>query len=215
MKLFKQKKLSDTEIILGLQCHNPKVEKYFFDMLYQYFNLHFTQFFFDIDRKQEVFQITIIKLWTEIENKTIRIIDGKICRKQKHGLYTEMTASLTTFMMTFAKIEFRELLRNINDRESEDITCLSENCVNIIDETQDDIEDKIQIIDDCIMSMSPNCIEIITLFYYQKKSLDEIMELRGDHNASKDGLKTAKNKCMVTLRKRVEEQISKILYGAQ
>lgn len=77
----------------------------------------------------------------------------------------------------------------------------------IADEAYDE-DDKIRIIDECILSMSPNCIEIITLFYYQKKSLDDIMMIRGEQNSSKDGLKTAKNKCMVTLRKRVDERLN-------
>lgn len=208
MNIFtrKSKALSDAEIITGLQCHNPKTEKYFFDNSYRYFDLHFNQLFFDSDSKNEIFQTAIIKLWTEIENKTIRIFDNRICRRQKSGSYAEMTASLSTFMMTFAKNEFRELLRNYKDDNYEDfMSGLDAEC-----EIEDEIyaeEEKIQIIDECILSMSPTCIEIITLFYYQKKSLDEIMTIRGEKNSSKDGLKTAKNKCMVTLRKRVDQRL--------
>lgn len=200
------KRLSDTEIIVGLQHHDTRTEKYFFDVAYSYFDLHFNQLFFDSDSKHEIFQTAIIKLWTEIENKTIRIIDNKVCRRQKTGAYTEMTASLTTFMMTFAKNEFREMLRNYKDDNYEEFMCYMEASNEIADEIYDE-DDRIQIIDECILSMSPTCIEIITLFYYKKKTLDEIMEIRGEKNSSKDGLKTAKNKCMVTLRKRVDELI--------
>lgn len=203
-----KRKLTDIDIIMGLQNHDPKVEKYFFDTAYQYFDNHFTQFFFDADSKQEVFQTALIKLWTEIENKTIRVINDKVYRRQKSGDYCEMSASLTTFMMAFAKNEFRELLRKRTDDNFEDIANSSNGALEPIDDISDETEDKLQIIDECILSMSPNCIQIITLFYYQKKSLDEIMELRGEQNSSKDGLKTAKNKCMVTLRKRVNERLS-------
>lgn len=209
MNIFtlKSKTLSDAEIIIGLQRHNSKTEKYFFDISFRYFDLHFNQLFFDRDSKNEIFQTAIIKLWTEIENKTIRIIDNRVCRRQKSGSYAEMSASLTTFMMTFAKNEFRELLRNHTDDNYEDfMSGLDAEC-EIEDEIYEE-EDKIQIIDECILSMSPTCIEIITLFYYQKKSLDEIMAIRGEKNSSKDGLKTAKNKCMVTLRKRVDQRLN-------
>lgn len=205
---IKPKSLSDIDVIIGLQSHNPKVEKYFFDTTYQYFNIHFTHLFFDADSKQEVFQTAIIKLWTEIENKTIKIIDNIVCRRQKSGKYSEMSANLNTFMMAFAKNEFRELLRNRNDDNFEDIANTPNNCMDLIDDVSDDEEYKIQIIDECILSMSPNCIEIITMFYYQRKSLDEIKAHRGEKNTSKDGLKTAKNKCMVTLRKRVNERLN-------
>lgn len=204
----KQRKLSDIEIISGLQKHDPKVEKYFFDMVYKYFDSHFNQLFFDADSKNEIFQAAIIKIWTEIEDRKIRVIDNMLCRRQKSGKYCEMSASLCTFMMAFAKNEFRELLRNLKDDNFDDISNTSIGSLDIMDESYESTEDKIQIIDECILSMSPNCIEIITMFYYQKKSLDEIMELRGEQNSSKDGLKTAKNKCMVTLRKRVIDKLN-------
>ena len=204
----RQKTLSDIDVIIGLQNHNPKIEKYFFDTTYRYFDIHFSQLFFDADSMQEVFQTAIIKLWTEIENKTIKIVDNIICRRQKSGEYCEMSATLNTFMMAFAKNEFRELLRDRNSDNFDDIANTKGAHIDIIDESEDESEDRIQIIDECILSMSQNCIEIITMFYYQKKSLDEIMVLRGDQNSSKDGLKTAKNKCMVTLRKRVNERLN-------
>lgn len=205
---IRTKTLSDKDVIIGLQNRNPKVEKYFFDTNYHYFDIHFTQFFFDTDSKHEVFQTAIIKLWTEIENKTIKIINDIVCRRQKSGEYSEMSATLHTFLMAFAKNEFRELLRNRNDDNFEEIANTSNGCADLIEDTSDDDEEKIQIIDECILSMSPNCIEIITMFYYQKKSLDEIMKQRREKNTSKDGLKTAKNKCMVTLRKRVSEKLN-------
>ncbi len=204
----RQRGMSDIDIVNGLQCHNPIVERYFFNTLYQYFDIHFNLLFFDVDSKREVFQTSIIKLWTEIENKTITVIDNKICRKQKAGSYHPMTASITTFLMVFAKNEFRELLRNHTDDNFDDV--MSRIDATAATENVNDEDDKIQIIDECILTMSPNCIEIITMFYYQKKTLDEIMAIRGEQNSSKDGLKTAKNKCMVTLRKRVTDRLNTI-----
>lgn len=198
--------LTDIEIINGLQRHDARVEKWFFDSFHSYFNRHFNQLFFDDDSRHEIFQAAIIKLWTEIENRTIKVIDNKICRKQKTNGYQVMTASLTTFMMAFAKNEFRELLRDCKDDNYDEIFSDSESCTIIADE-DDENENKIRIIDECIQSMSPNCIEIITMFYYRQKTLDEIMSIRNEQNISKDGLKTAKNKCMVTLRRRVNERL--------
>lgn len=206
---FKFRQISDTDIILGLQAHNSRVEKYFFESTKRYFEIHFNQLFFDKDSKEEIYQSAFIKLWTEIENKTIRIADGKICRKQKDGSLNEMTASLTTFLMAFAKNEFRELLRNHKDDDFESLANSSGECHNLIVETNEE-EKMYQLIDECILSMSPNCVEILTLFYYQKKSLDEIMIIRGEKNSSKDGLKTAKNKCMTTLKKRVDQQLKRV-----
>lgn len=207
---LKQRSMTDPEIIEGLQSHNRKAEKCFFDMAYRYFNAHFNQLFFDGDSKQEVFQTAIIKLWTEIENRTITEIDGMVCRRQKDGRYHPMTASLNTFMMAFAKNEFRELLRNHKDDNFEDVANSGGAAVLAADEESGDEELKISIIDECILAMSPNCRELITLFYHQNKSLDDIMQIRESQNTSKDGLKTAKNKCMVSLRKRVTERLNSL-----
>lgn len=200
-----RKQLSDSMIVVGLQEHSKTVERYFFDMLKRYFEAHFNQIFFDQDSKQEIFQSSIIKLWTEIENKTIKDIDGYLFRKDKRGMYQKMTASLTTFFMAFAKNDFRELLRSVKEDNLENL--LQNAGDSATTDTDDSIEDnQIQAVDECLLSMSPNCIEIITLFYYKQKTLDEILSLRKDKNTSKDGLKTAKNKCMTTLKNRVNER---------
>jgi DNA-directed RNA polymerase specialized sigma subunit len=67
-----------------------------------------------------------------------------------------------------------------------------------------DKEVKQQIIDECVNDLPARCKEILTLFYYKNKSLDEILTLRQE-NTSKDGLKTAKSKCMKQLSDRVIE----------
>lgn len=203
--IVRRRPLTDAEVVTGLQYHDAKVEKWFFETFHSYFSCHFNQLFFDKDSQEEIFQAAIIKLWTEIENKTIKVIDGKVSRKRKSNDYQIMTASLTTFLMAFAKNEFRELLRDCKDDNFDEILAVSGDVILV---EEDNEESKMQIIDECIQSMSANCIEIITLFYYQQKTLDEIMLLRKDQNSSKDGLKTAKNKCMVTLRNRVNERLN-------
>ena len=210
----RQKKLSDIEVIVGLQNHDKNVEKWFFNSFSSYFNLHFNQIFFDEDKRREIFQTAIIKLWTEIENKTIYVVEDKVCRISKREGRREMTASLETFMMCFAKNEFRELLRNIKEDNLEEIL-RSGKYVETPEDSQDDFsaEFLIQVVDDCIGRLSKNCVEIITMFYYEKKTLDEIMELRGGQNSSKDGLKTAKNKCMGFLRGNVRQQLKLNGYG--
>lgn len=52
-----------------------------------------------------------------------------------------------------------------------------------------------EIVQESIMDLSTTCKEILTMFYYEDLSLDEILLRRGE-NASKDGLKTGKYKCM-------------------
>ena len=73
----------------------------------------------------------------------------------------------------------------------------------------DDVEGmKDRIVDECIARMSPSCIDILTMFYYKDMSLDEILAAR-EENTSKDGLKTAKNKCLNTLKAKVNDEFMK------
>lgn len=203
---------SDTEVVAGLQCHDRNVEEWFYARAREYFDRHFHEVFFNQDSRREIFQSSFLKLWTEIDNLRICIVDGTMSRQQRDGTYTPMTCSLTTFLMAFAKNEYRELLRSTKD------ACVADLCDNLQShdnvavtfDTEDGLrEQQHRIIDECILQMSPNCIEILTMFYYQGKSLDEILAMRGGQNASKNGLKTAKNKCMTTLRQRVAAEMQR------
>ena len=202
----KRESYSDIEVVEGLQRKNPRVEEWFYRTAEKYFSTHFNVVFFDKDKKQEIFQSAFIKLWTEIENKRIKSDGDKLLRQQRDGAYEAMTCSLTTFLMAFAKTEYRELVRNVNEDCYESIydSAQYDSCFELqACEAEDTEEMKNRIVDECIMQMSPACIDIITLFYHKGKSLDEILEIRNEKNTSKNGLKSAKNKCMNTLRKRV------------
>lgn len=196
---------NDIEVVEGLQARNGTVERWFYESAQRYFERAFKEIFFDSDNRQEIFQAAFIKLWTEIENRRIRIVDGKLCRQQGNGKLEPMTCSLNTFLMAFARTEFREQLRNVRDEYYEDLYGSSDEPFGSLgfEPGEDDNEElKNRIVDECIASLPSNCVEILTLFYYKNKSLDEIMELRGGQNESKNGLKSAKNKCMATLRER-------------
>lgn len=208
----KQRSYSDVEVVLGLQARERKIEEWFYNKAKRYFDEHFNEVFFDKDKKQEIFQSAFLKLWMEIDNKRIRIQEQKVCRQQQSGEMKSMTCSLTTFLMAFARTEFRELVRStkedyygelFDDAEKADIQ------VTAFDKAEDAEEQKNRIVDECISGLSPNCAEILTLFYYKGMSLDQILEQRSEQNTSKNGLKTAKNKCMNTLRDRITVQFKK------
>ncbi|MFT0504456.1 RNA polymerase sigma factor [Bacteroides thetaiotaomicron] len=64
---------------------------------------------------------------------------------------------------------------------------------------------KSKIVAECVKSLPDSCYKIISLFYYEQKNYDEIMEI-SDNYTSKDALKTRKYKCMEQLQKRIEER---------
>lgn len=213
-KLFAKKTQAYTEIqiVTGLQEHDRKVEEWYYRSARRYFDNCFNQEFFDKDKKQDIFQTAFLKLWMEIDNHRIHVRDGRICRKQSNGEVQPMSCKLNTFLMAFAKTEYRELARNSREDFFADLfehTSQSHLQTTMYDRVEDLEYQKNQIVDDCISQLPPRCAEILTLFYYKEMSLDEILEARSDKNQSKNGLKTAKNKCMNTLRERVMIEFQK------
>lgn len=204
-----RRKMSDTEVVDGLQRQDRRTEEWFYHAAQSYFNAHFNTIFFDKDRKQEIFQTAFMKIWMEIRDKKIQVHGDAMVRQQRNGEYKTMTCSLTTFLIAYARTEYRELVRNTRedyyDELFEDSESMSE--VSVAFQDEEDIEEqKNRIVDECIQMLPPRCTEVLTLFYYEGRSLDEIMAIRGDKNTSKNGLKSAKNKCMNTLRERITEE---------
>lgn len=208
----RQRDYSDLEVVGLLQQRERKVEEWFYKAAKRYFDEHFNEVFFDKDKKQEIFQSAFLKLWMEIDNRRICIVEQRVCRRQQSGEVKPMTCSLTTFLMAFARTEYRELVRSTKEdyfEELYDNATDADVLVTTFDKAEDAEEQKIRIVDDCISQLAPRCAEILTLFYYKGMSLDEILMQRTDKNSSKNGLKTAKNKCMNTLRERITVEFEK------
>jgi len=55
---------------------------------------------------------------------------------------------------------------------------------------------------EALNSLPPSCVEILTMYYHEEKSLSEILEARSA-NSSYNGLKTRKKKCLDTLKERI------------
>ena len=200
--LHRKKEYSEKEIVIGLQMKDKTIECWFFDKCRNYFMNSFNKIFFDQDLKEEIFQDSFIKLWTQIENKRICVKEGMVCRINKSGQCVPLTCSLTTFLMAIAKNDYREVVRNtkeiyVPEYFDDEIYSVMPTGLDV---SSDDV--KTQMVDHCLMQMSPRCIEILTMFYIQGMSLDEILSVRKE-NSSKIGLKSAKYKCMNTLRDKV------------
>ena len=209
IRLPLRKKYDDAEVVRGLQERNGVVEEWFYNTTRRYFEDRFTSVFFDESCRMEIFQTAFVKLWTEIYNGRISVRDGQVCRQQADGSYAVMTCTLQTFLMAFAKNENREVMREqARTMPMEDVGNYTDSTA-VAQGTEDDADAmRKRIVDDCIGQMSPRCVEILTLFYYEGKTLEEIMEIRSDRNNSYNGLKSAKNKCMTTLRERVGNMLT-------
>lgn len=199
------KEYTDVAYVDGVYRRNPVMERALYDHCKQYFDENYRGVFFvGEEHKMEIFQEAFIKLWENIEKRKIHVEDGML--KGKEGM--PFTGKLTTYFMGIAKNKYREWVRdqqkgiNVN---VDDKTLKKRNQEQykefLYDETENEI---VELIAECISRMSERCNQILTMFYYERKTLDDIM-IELPTFESKDALKTAKYKCMENLRKSAGE----------
>ena len=195
------KTYSDTAYVEGVFRRDPMMERALHYHCKQYFDENYKGVFFvGNEHKDEIFQEAFITLWEKIMNKKIYVEDGEL--KGKDG--DAFSGKLTTFFMSIARLKYlewaRENLHRYTDEKEEQRR--KEQEMELFKTLLYDSDDEtiIEIIADCISKMSKQCNQILTMFYYEEKTLDDIMvELRTFE--SKNALKTRKYKCMEELRK--------------
>ncbi len=192
---------SDAEYVDGVFRHVPVMERALHYHCKKYFDENYRSVFFVGDEyKDEIFQEAFIKLWENIVAGKIYVEDGEL--KGKGG--NVFSGTLTTYFMSIAKLKYLEWVRE-NDHinpDEEEKRRIREHEVSLFKTLLYDREDKVmlEIIADCISHMSEQCNQILTKFYYEEKSLEEIVQELPTYT-SRNALKTAKYKCMEMLRK--------------
>ena len=195
LSLFK-KSYTDVQYVEGVFNHNPAMEKALYKHCKSYFNDTFNKYFFiDTSHKDEIFQESFIVLWEHIERRRIYVEDGVL--KGADG--KPFKSALTTYLFSIANNKYKEWSRgNIAAGNDDTLTSMAEPQ----DETDDTLmyQDKMrEIVADCIAIMSEQCRIILTMFYYEGQSLDEILLALPSYK-DKNTLKTRKNKCLDKLR---------------
>ena len=176
--------------------------------------------------RKDLMQAAFIELWRQAKNGQL-YIDGNTVRlrskspspsppdwgegpKSWTGQGTGISVkSLVAYWIGIVANKCREEVR-FNAR----FTFLSEDDaaepLPEVDETEAQLKERI--ISDCVAQMPARCRQIITLFYYEHKTLDEILALRTAEKGERlsyNGLKTGKTKCMkqlmANIRKRFHE----------
>ena len=195
------KTYSDVAYVEGVFRRDSMMERALHYHCKRYFDENYKDVFFvRNEHKDEIFQEAFITLWEKIMNMKIYVQDGEL--KGKDG--DTFSGKLTTFFMSIARLKYlewaRENLHRYTDEEEE--RRRREQEMELFKSLLYDSDDEtmLEIIADCISKMSKQCNQILTMFYYEEKTLDDIMvELRTFE--SKNALKTRKYKCMEELRK--------------
>lgn len=202
---FRRKSYTDIQIVEAYQTGDKKIQQFWYDKCRSQFGKGTSNYggLTDYDR-DDLFQDSFIILWEKLESNQIYVLDGvvHIASKKGDGEIPDMLG----YFMRIVKNKYLEMLRSgkyvpvpndgvIPDPEWNDYP--------------DDPEvEKDRIVSQCLLSLPKSCIEILTMFYYEKKSLEQILEARPE-NSSYDGLKSRKSKCIANLKNRITESFAK------
>lgn len=212
IEFSKQNSKTDAEYVLLIQDKHDKAMEEFYHLAKRYFKNSFHSVFSRMDLMDDIFQQSFVKLWTEIETRKIFVGESdELFRYDRNGNIRKLTCSLNTFLIDIAKNDYRSWLRNDHltlEDEFESFAHMKEvTSVAWGDESVETLRE--QIVNSCVLELPPRCKEILTMFYYQGMTLDEIIIARGEKNISKNGLKTSKYKCMESLKAKVRDTFSR------
>lgn len=154
--------------------------------------------------RNDIFHESFEIMWGYIDSGRI-FVEGAGVKLQHHdGSSTAVTDLTGAYFAGIVKNKFLEYCRQHNR-----IVPLPEEFLPEIATdppgsiTDDDIETlKDRLTRESLSSLAKSCVEILTKFYHESKSLTQILSERPE-NSSYDGLKTRKTKCLKTLKEKI------------
>jgi len=188
----------EAQYVQRIVAGDHKAEREFYNFCHDYcMRAQGAEDFYSQDRFQDAF----IQIWTEIQDGRIFLKDGTIWRQPKlRGAESSpMSCSLRSFIVDICKKQKAKENRGSTVVIAIDTAMRDISESDFLDFDREEIEVRIRIINSSIMELSPTCREILTQFYVNGLSLEQIMQVRKE-NVSKDGLKTSKSKCLQRLK---------------
>lgn len=206
---FRRKSYTDIQIVEAYHSGDKKIQQFWYDKCRSQFGKGTLNYgcLTDYDR-DDLFQDSFIILWEKIESHQIYILDGTIHVTSKKG--DSEIPDMLGYFMRIVKNKYLEMFHSgkyvmpLNDV----VTSSNEDFFAELYWDEDPDVEKDRIVSQCLLSLPKSCLEILTMFYYEKKSLEQILEERPE-NKSYDGLKSRKSKCMTNLKKRITESFVK------
>lgn len=91
--------LADTAVIREIQRRNDRITETFYNECKKYFMSSYKAIFSREDIKDDIFQQSFVKLWTEIETRRIFLDENdNIQRRDRRGNIRNLTCNLKTFL---------------------------------------------------------------------------------------------------------------------
>lgn len=206
---FRRKSYTDIQIVEAYQTGDKNIQQFWYDKCRSQFGKGTSNYggLTDYDR-DDLFQDSFIILWEKMESHQIYILDGTVHVATKKG--DSIIPDMLGYFMRIVKNKYLEMFHSgkyvipIN----EVVTSSNDDFFEVLYWDENPDVEKDRIVSQCLLSLPKSCLEILTMFYYEKKSLERILEERPENN-SYDGLKSRKSKCMTNLKKRITESFAK------
>lgn len=206
---FRHKSYTDIQIVEAYKNGDKRVQQFWYDKCRSQFGIGTSNYLGLTDyMREDLFQDSFIILWEKMESRQIYADGGYIHAISKKG--DGIVPDLLGYFMRIVKNKYLELYHSgkyvipIN----EVVTSSNEDFFEELYWDEDPDVEKDRIVSQCLLSLPKSCLEILTMFYYEKKLLEQILEERPENN-SYDGLKSRKSKCMTNLKKRITESFAK------
>ena len=174
----------DQELIEGVKMQNNEALREVYLQHKQHFLAFFSRYNLSADDILDVYQDSIVAF----------------CENVRKGKLDAIKSSIATYIFAIGKYKVYALLKKDNR------TSTLEFDINDMDIMQeDDIEEdnRIHRVKKAFQDLGSKCKEILTMFYYEEKKLDEIQQLMQYEN--KDVLKSQKSRCLKRLKELTEK----------
>lgn len=157
------------------------------------------------DEKKDLMQTAFLELWQQAQHGVLYTHGTQLLLKRKEGQEPRPVPSLIAYFLGIAYNKSKEQLRfnarfdNLGGSDPLDSS------QQAWEADTDGLRDTL--VAECLLQMPPRCREILTMFYAEHKSLDEILAQRianKGEQLSYDGLKTAKSKCLKQLKSNIQ-----------
>lgn len=192
---------TDEAFVRGVQHDDPAVVQAFYDQCRRQFFIGTSQYALRREDLDDLFQESYLFVWEKITSRQIFASEAQVFAQQSDPLQPERPVpNLIGYFMAVVKNKYLEELRRAGKTNAVALEGV-ENELGIVYDADPEVT-KDRIVNMCVMKLQDSCKEILTMFYYDGLSLNQIAEAReGTH--SYDGLKTRKAKCMKFLKERI------------
>ena len=199
---------SDVQIVEAFQTSEKRIQQFWYDKCKDQFGKGTSKYGglteYDMD---DLFEDSFIILWEKMESHQIYILEGKVNALSKKG--DNIVPDLLGYFMRIVKNKYLEMLHSgkyvITVNEA--VTSSNEDFFDELYWDDDPEVENDRIVSSCLLSLPKSCLDLLTKFFYENKTLEQILEER-EENTSYDGLKTRKSKCMNNLKKKISESFT-------